>query len=219
MLNQVKQIYLNNKTIVENFSYLTILQVVSMLIPLITYPYLIRVLGKDTYGLVIFVQAVIGYLVILINFGFNISATKEISINKDNKKKINEIVSSVFILKGGLFVISSLLILIIINTLPQAKEFKILFLLTMHFCLSEWLFPIWYFQGIEKMKYITILNIINRTIFTVLIFFLIMVFIRFPFNILIVSKLYELKILNLSFKTHIFVEVLPMSPIKNFIFF
>ena len=64
-----------------------------MLIPLLSYPYLIRVLGKETYGIIIFAQAIVGYFVILIGFGFNISATKEISINRDDKKKVSEIVS------------------------------------------------------------------------------------------------------------------------------
>ena len=59
-------------------------------------------------------------------------------------------------------------------------------------------------------------NIGLRSLF---ILFLIIVFKKFPSNILIVSKLYDLKIVKLLFKTHIFVEVLPMSPIKNFIFF
>ena len=170
MINKLKKTIRANKVIVQNLSYLSILQLFNMAVPLLTYPYLIRVLGKETYGLVIFAQALVGYLVILVNFGFNISATKEISVHRDNKNKISEIVSSVFILKGILFLVSIGILFILLYVFPQAEGYKILFYLTMYLCLYDWLFPIWYFQGIERMKYITILNVLSRTIFLVLIF-------------------------------------------------
>ena len=74
----------SNKVLVQNFSYLSALQIFNLLIPLITYPYLIRVVGKETYGLVVFAQAIIGYLVILTDFGFNISATREVSVSLES---------------------------------------------------------------------------------------------------------------------------------------
>ena len=146
------------------------MQVFTMLVPLITLPYLIRVLGTETYGLVVFAQAVISYFVILVNFGFNISATKEVSIHRDNKEKLSEIVSSVLIIKGTLFFLSLLVLSAVLYFLPQAKGYEILFYLTMYMCLYEWLFPVWYFQGIEKMKYITLINLISRGIFLALVF-------------------------------------------------
>ncbi len=147
-----------------------------MLVPLITYPYLIRVLEKETYGLVVFAQAIIGYLVILVGFGFNISATKEISVHRNNKEKLSEIVSSVLIIKSILFFISSLILVSLIYIIPQAKDHRALFLLTMWMCLYDVIFPIWYFQGIERMKYITYLTLISRITFIGLIF----VFIHSP---------------------------------------
>lgn len=173
MLNKLKEIVKANKTIFENLSYLSILQVFNMLVPLLTYPYLIRVLGIEKYGLVVFAQAIVGYFVILVNFGFNISATKEISVHRDNKVKINEIVSSIFILKGLLFIISLVSFSLILSVFEQAEGYKMLFYITLYMCLYDWLFPVWYFQGIEKMKYITLLNLVSRTIFLGLIFFLI----------------------------------------------
>ncbi len=170
MMNKIKKTIRANKVIVQNLSYLSVLQLFNMAVPLLTYPYLIRVLGKETYGLVIFAQALVGYLVILVNFGFNISATKEISVHRDDKNKISEIVSSVFILKGILFFVSLGILFVLLYLIPQAEGYRILFYLTMYLCLYDWLFPIWYFQGIERMKYITILNVISRTIFLVLIF-------------------------------------------------
>ena len=144
-----------------------------MLIPLITYPYLIRVLGKEYYGLVIFAQAIIGYLSILVSLGFNVSATKKVSVYRNDKKKLNEIFSSVLILKSYLFLISCAILAILLIYIPRAQGYEVLFLLSMSSCINDILYPSWYFQGIERMKYITYLTLISRLTFMVLIFFLI----------------------------------------------
>ncbi len=161
------------KSLVINFGYLSGFQILNLLIPLITYPYLIRVLGKETYGLVVLVQTIISYLAILVNFGFNLSATKEISIHRNNHEKLNEIVSSVFVIKGTLLVISFLFLFLVINFIPLAKTHKILLFLSMYACVYDMIFPLWYFQGIEKMKYITLTNALSRITFLILIFILI----------------------------------------------
>lgn len=162
-----------HKTLIQNFGYLSALQVFSMLVPLITIPYLLKVLGKETYGLIVFAQTIVSYFLILINFGFNLSATKDISSHRDNKTKLSEIVSSVLIIKGIFFILSFIILWIILSFIPKAAEYKILFYLMMYLCLYEWIFPIWYFQGIEKMKYITLINLISRSIFLILVFFVV----------------------------------------------
>jgi len=162
-----------NKILVQNFSFLSVSQVFILLVPLITYPYLIRVLGKETYGLVVFAQAIIAYLLTLVSFGFNISATKEISIHRDNKEKVDEIVSSVLQIKIIFLLFSIALLGFLLIFVHRAHGLEALFLLSMASCLYDVIFPIWYFQGIEKMKYITFITLISRLIFLVLIFFLI----------------------------------------------
>lgn len=164
------------RTLVENFSYITVFQIFSLLIPIITYPYLIRKLGSDIYGLIAFSQAIVGYLIVLVSFGFNTSATQEISINRNNPAKISEIVSSVMIIKTVLFLISCIILAILTYIIPDAREHKALFYLSLWICLYDVLFPVWYFQGIERMKFITYINLISRTIFIILIF----LFIRSP---------------------------------------
>lgn len=170
MIKNVKVKIVNNKKLMVNFSYLSILQVFNMALPLITYPYLIRVLGNELYGLVIFAQAIITYLVILVNFGFDTTATKEISVHRSNPKKISEIVSSVFIIKAVLFILTFLLLVIILFFLPQSNGYKLLFFYTQWLCLYALIFPQWYFLGLERMKYITLFNLISRILFVVLIF-------------------------------------------------
>jgi len=147
-----------------------------MLVPLITLPYLLRILGKETYGLIVFAQAIISYLVIIVDFGFNTYATKEISIHRNDKSKINEIVSVVLTSKAILFILSLLILTISLSFIKQAYDYRILFYLSMWVCLYSVIFPVWFFQGIEKMKYITYLTLISRTIFLVLIF----VFVKLP---------------------------------------
>lgn len=173
LLKRVKKAVKKNETLVQNFSYLSILQIFNLLVPLITYPYLIRVLGKETYGLVVFSQAVVGYLSLLISFGFSISATKFISINRNCKEKLNEIFSNIFILKGLIFLFSVIIFSIGLNFISEDKNYKLLFYLTLYLCIYEWVFPVWFFQGMEKMKYITVLNVVSRGVFLILVFVLI----------------------------------------------
>lgn len=110
------------------------------------------------------------YFVLFVNFGFNIAATKEISINRDNKNAINEISSSVYISKGILFTIVFFITVILTKLIPNIEGYKELLYLTLWMCLYEFIFPIWFFQGIEKMQYITYISVIIRSIFVILIF-------------------------------------------------
>lgn len=172
-LSRAKTIATKNKTFLENFSYLAILQVFNLILPLITYPYLIRVLGKENYGLTVYAGAVIQYFIMIINFGFNISATQAISIHRDDSKKISEIVSSILILKTILFLTSFSILGLLIAFIPLFRENSILFIFSMALCIQQTIFPTYYFQGIEKMGFVTKITMLARTIFTVLIFLVI----------------------------------------------
>jgi PST family polysaccharide transporter len=120
------------------------------------------VLGLELYGMVVFAETVVFYFMIAINFGFEMSATKQISINRSNPKKVSEIVSSVYIIKGILLLVCALLYYLMINIVPKFAEYNLLFAFSFLFCLQEILIPVWYFQGIEKMMYITIIDVLSR---------------------------------------------------------
>jgi O-antigen/teichoic acid export membrane protein len=143
---------------------------INMLFPLITYTYLIRILNSEIYGLIVFSQTACQYFIVLINYGFNISATQAVALNKTNKIKLSEIISSILIIKIILLFFSFLIMSFLIITVPLFEEEATLFLFSMALCVQETIFPIWYFLGIEKMKFITIINVVSRVIFTILIF-------------------------------------------------
>ncbi|WP_040975777.1 oligosaccharide flippase family protein [Necropsobacter massiliensis] len=160
----------HKKRLFGNFFSLTILQMVNYVLPLLTLPYLVRVLDVGTYGLVMFAQSFIIFFNILVDFGFNLSATKDVSIYRDDRVKLTEVYSSVMIIKCLLMLVSLILLTLIIYLSDRFSEDKTVYYLSFLWVVGQALFPVWYFQGIEKMKYITIVNIVAKFLFTGCIF-------------------------------------------------
>lgn len=175
MLTRLKLILQNQekKPIIENFFSLSFLNFFNYVLPLITIPYLVRVLGPEKYGLVAFSQYLIQYFIILTDYGFNLSATNRISTYRNDKTKIAEIFYSVIFIKTILMLVGFIIILILISFIPKLHQDSLLYLYAFGAVLGSVLFPIWFYQGIEKMKYITIFNIISRLSFTLLIFLIV----------------------------------------------
>ncbi len=163
---------LRNNKIFKNFSYLGIIQFINLIFPIITYPYLIRTLGEENYGLVIYATSIVSFITIVINFGFNITATKSVSLNRTDKGKINRIVSSIFIIKLLLFITCYFIytLVILFSNLHNNFNFFIIFGLL---ALNDIIMPVWYFQGVEKLKFISIVTFFNKLIFVLLMLLLI----------------------------------------------
>ena len=163
----------NKKTLFENFFSLSVLQGANMILPLITFPYLVRVLGIELFGLINFASAIVGFFAILVSFGFDLSATKDISINRDDKEKVSEIFSSVMIIKFGLFTLSLIILSMLVFFIDSFHNNSLLYYMTFGIVFGNMIFPSWFFQGIEKMKYITIITVIAKIFFTIFIFLLV----------------------------------------------
>lgn len=157
----------------ENFIFLSLLQALNYVLPLITFPYLVRVLGIEKFGLVSFANSFITYFQIITDYGFALSAPREIATNREDQHKIEEIYWSIIFIKGGLLTISFLFFVIIVILFERFRGDWMLYFLTFGMVVGNALFPIWFYQGIERMKFITFLSFFSKVLFTVSLFLLV----------------------------------------------
>lgn len=164
-INKATEIVKKNKTILSNFSYLTILELFVLVAPLITYPYLVRVLGRELYGWVITAQITASYFSVLIDFGFKRISARHIANNCNDMEALSSVVSTVLWLRFALWIISFIVYFALLFVIPSYHNHFLLFAYSFIMTLNSLLFLDFYFQGIENMKYITYINIIVRSIF------------------------------------------------------
>ncbi len=161
------------KNLLKNFTSLSVLQLSNYLFPLIVLPYVVRVLGPDKYGLVQFAVAFNSYFLILSDYGFGLTGTRMISQNRNDRQNLSWIFSSIIIIRILLFILSFALITVIVFSFERfILEWQV-FLLSSGIVFGSTLFPLWFFQGLEQMKYITILQIAIRIVSIIFIFILI----------------------------------------------
>ena len=158
-VDNLKEIIFNNKSIIENYFFMTVLQILNSFFYLLIYPYLIRVLGSEEYGIFVFSTSISTFFLFFINFGFDLPATKAIAENINNIKVQQRVLSEIFTSKSYLFFTSFLVFCFFLFTIPIFEKNKVVFLLSFLSVYSFVLFPQWYFQAIQKMKIVTYIQL------------------------------------------------------------
>ncbi|MFA1784639.1 oligosaccharide flippase family protein [Klebsiella pneumoniae] len=165
--------------------YLYAIQISNVILPLITIPYLARVLGADFFGKFSYAQAISVIAIFIVDFGFNFSGAREVSINTSSRKKIDQIYSNIQISKILIYSVVLILGFLLFSFIPHSNIDALLLILTIAASISSVLMPSWFFQGVGRSSYVTFLNLATRLISLLMIF----IFVKSKQDILIAAFL------------------------------
>jgi polysaccharide transporter, PST family len=168
--SKAKRIALKERNVFYNALSLYLLQGLNYILPLLLLPYLTRIIGVDGYGLFSFAQSFILYFACIVTYGFNLTAARQATQMEGNKDSLEKLVSEIIIVRILLYLATIVLISIIIFATQKFRiDFKSYYiasilLIGIAFSLD------WFFLGLQKLKYLAIINISCKLLFTLLIF-------------------------------------------------
>lgn len=157
-----------NNSLIENIFSLTILNGLNLLLPLATIPYLVATVGSAHYGVYSIVYSIIQYVLLVNSYGFSYTSTKQIAQNRDDIDTVSWIFCSTILARVLLAVVAILVCAGIV--IFFFEDYFFLYILGLGIVVGDILNPVWLFQGMENMKYLTICNGIAKISFTLLIF-------------------------------------------------
>lgn len=142
----------SRRLLTENIVSLTLLQGLNYAAPLITLPYLVRVLQPSHFGLLSFAQGIVLYFDFFTDFGFNFSQTRAIAACKQIPESISRIFWATIFAKALLMCISAVALTLLVALTPKLRETPGLYAVNFLYVIGTTFFPVWFFQGLERMK-------------------------------------------------------------------
>lgn len=139
----------------ENYFFMTVLQILNMCFYLLIYPFLIRTLGQEGYGLYAYAASMVFLFITFVNFGFDLPAAQQVALHSDDKQVLRSVLSCVQTAKIYIEMIAVLCFAVIMLINPIMGNAPCVFWITFLQTLTFILFPQWYYQGLQKMKMVT----------------------------------------------------------------
>jgi PST family polysaccharide transporter len=209
----------NAKTLTKNFSALAVLQAMRYLIPFIVLPYVTPIIGVTHFGEIAVAYAIALIFQTVVNFSFDFIGARDVARNREDKEKVSEIVSTILCARIVLYVIAFVLLGGIVLVVPKFREIWLLILISVVTAFFSMHVSEWFFQGIEKMEHITIVNVISRVVYIVLIFTFIKEredYLLYPiFNLLgfVMASMYSIVMMTRRYKCRLHIP--PFSKILD----
>ena len=148
----------------RNVLLLYLVQFSSYVMPLITLPYLSRVLSPEKFGLIAYAQAFMWYFITLTDYGFNLSATRQIAIHQQDTEEVSRIFSTVMVCKVLLTLLGLIILMTTVLAIPKLRPDWLLFLLAFLSVVGNCLFPLWLFQGLQKLGHAAIRDFLAKIV-------------------------------------------------------
>ena len=147
-----------------NILSLYAVQGLNYLLPLLVLPYLLRVLGPQSYGSIAFAQALMGYAVLLTEYGFNLSTTRAVALARDDPQELARIFWSTMAAKLLLLAGSVIVLAAVILWVPKFRQQWSLFAVCGLMVVGSCAFPQWYFQGLERMRVVATIQALTKLV-------------------------------------------------------
>lgn len=177
------QTYQRNNKQIQNFSIYGFGQMINLLAPLLVAPYVIAICGEAGFGKVGIGLSFAFILTVLVDFASGINGTKEVSVYRDDPKKIQEIALQLFGLKTLMLLAILVLTTLAIFSFSVFESEKKLLFLSLSILIAQAINPIWFLQGIEHFKAISVINIGSKCLYVLLVF----VFVTLPEDYVLVN--------------------------------
>jgi PST family polysaccharide transporter len=175
MLRQLQTAFskLTRSSIARNSAALYGVQLCRKVFPLITIPYLARTLSATGWGTVAFVLSLSELVALIVEFGFNLSATREISQQRDHKEACGEVMSGVLGAQALLACCGVGMALLIAPHIALLRDNPKLVFAGLLYAVAQGCTPLWFFQGLEKMRLAAALEVTAKTLMLAGIFLLV----------------------------------------------
>lgn len=183
MKERLKQSFLSNKKVIENYFFMTVILLLNSMFGLLIYPFLIKTLGTESYGIFLFATTIANYFICFVGFGFDMYGLRKIAENPSSIKNKSEVLSNVFTTKIYLEILSIIFFITLILLFPNLRENIWVYIICFTTTLVNIFFPTWYFQGIQKMRVVTYIQLLFKLLSLPFIF----TFVRTPDDILVFS--------------------------------
>jgi PST family polysaccharide transporter len=158
--------------IIKNIGFLSVSQAANYVLPLVTIPYITRVVGPENYGLVEFGTTVMLYFSAMVIYGFSFTATRKIASHPEQPKRVASIFATVLYTRLLLFIVVSALFILLLFSVPTFAENQQLLLYAFPVVLGWALYPEFLFQGLQKLSVIALANLAIKVLAAILIFVL-----------------------------------------------
>lgn len=159
-----------NRTLLKNVASLGVVQVVNYIFPLLTIPYVSRIIGPEGFGLINYITAFVSYFVLIVYYGFDLTATRKIAVDPDNLEIRSKVFSEVTCARLLLFLITIVGFMICISSVPLLNSNIMLSVVLFLMVISALLTPQYVFQGLQRLPVLSILTLVKGVINTSLIF-------------------------------------------------
>lgn len=153
-----------------NIAALSLVQISNYILPLITLPYLTRVLGAESFGKVAFAQVVMTYFVLLVDYGFSWSATRQVSAQRTDRDALSRTFAATWAAQWLLVALAALVATAIVLLTDRLRPDALLYAAAFSTVIGTALFPIWFLQGLEQLQVVAVLQLLTRTLALIPIF-------------------------------------------------